>query len=100
MSSVYHINKGVNKPVVFRGLKAQYIWWLAIGLGGLLVLFALLYIAGVPIGVCMAIVLGTGLFLFRYVYRMNHRYGEYGMMKRLAQKATPKWITCDQLFKA
>ncbi len=25
MSSVYQINKGINKPVEFRGLKAQYI---------------------------------------------------------------------------
>ncbi len=100
MSSIYQINKGVNKPVVFRGLKAQYIWWLAIGLGALLVLFALMYIIGVAVVICMVIVLLSGLFLFRYVYRMNNRYGEHGMMKRLAQQATPKWINCDQLFKA
>lgn len=99
MNSIYQINKGVNKPIVFRGLKAQYIWWLAIGLGSFLVLFAFLYIAGTPVSICMAIVLAGGLSLFRNVYRMNKRYGEFGMMKRLAQKATPKWINCDQLFK-
>lgn len=99
MSSVYIINKGVNKPVVFRGLKAQYIWWLAIGLGGLLVLFALMYIAGVPVVICMVIILLAGSLLFYYVYRMNHRYGEHGMMKALAKKSTPKWINCNQLFK-
>jgi hypothetical protein len=99
MSSVYMINKGVNRPIVFRGLKAQYIWWLAIGLSGLLVLFTLLYIAGVSVVICMGFVLCAGLFLFRYVYHMNKRYGEHGMMKRLAQQATPKWIYCDQLFK-
>lgn len=100
MSSVYHINKGLNKPVIFHGLKAQYIWWLAIGLGCLLVLFAFLYIAGIPVTICMAIVLAAGLFLFRYVYRMNNRYGEHGMMKELGRKSTPKWINCDKLFKA
>jgi Flp pilus assembly protein TadB len=88
MSSVYIINKGVNRPIVFRGLKAQYIWWLAIGLGGLLVLFAFLYILSVPVTICMAIILVAGLFLFRYVYRMNNRYGEHGMMKALAKKST------------
>ncbi len=99
MSSVYQINKGVNKPVVFRGLKAQYIWWLAIGLSGLLVFFALMYIAGVSIYSCALFVLLSGCLLFYYVYRLNNRYGEHGMMKRVAQKATPKWINCDQLFK-
>ena len=45
-SSIYGINKGINKPIEFRGLKAQYIWYLAGGLVGLLVLFAILYISG------------------------------------------------------
>lgn len=99
MASLYQINKGVNKPIVFRGLKAQYIWWLAIGLGGLLVVFAFLYIAGVSVYSCMVLVLVGGFLLFYYVYRMNHRYGEYGMMKALAKKSTPKWINCDQLLK-
>jgi len=28
MSSVYKINKGINKPIEFKGLKAQYIAYL------------------------------------------------------------------------
>lgn len=98
MSSVYYINRGVGMPVVFRGLKGQYIWWLAIGLGFLLVVFTLLYIAGAPLAVCMGLVLVAGGVLFRSVYRLNHRYGEHGMMKQLARKATPKWVRCNQLF--
>lgn len=100
MSSVYPIHKGVGKPVVFRGLKGQYIWWLAIGLGFLLVVFALLYIAGTPVAVGMGLVLVAGGILFRSVYRLNDQYGEHGMMKRLAHKATPKRIRCNQLFEA
>lgn len=99
MSNVYQINKGVNRPIIFRGLKAQYIWWLAIGLGGLMVLFALLYIMGVPMYACAVFVLLSGCLLFYYIYRLNKRYGEHGMMKALAKKSTPKWINCDQLFK-
>ncbi len=44
MSSVYAINKSINKPVEFKGLKAQYIWYLGGGLLFLLILFAVLYI--------------------------------------------------------
>ena len=35
MATVYYINKGINKPIVFKGLKAQYIGYLAVGLVGL-----------------------------------------------------------------
>ena len=46
-NSVYKINKGINNPIVFKGLKGQYIGYLAIGLLVLLVLFAILYVIGV-----------------------------------------------------
>jgi hypothetical protein len=32
MNSVYKINKGINKPIEFKGLKAQYIGYLGIGI--------------------------------------------------------------------
>ena len=37
-SPVYPINKGINRPLEFKGLKAQYIWYLGAGLLVLLVL--------------------------------------------------------------
>ena len=46
-NSVYKINKGINKPIEFKGLKAQYIWWLGGGIVCLLLLFAILYFIGV-----------------------------------------------------
>jgi hypothetical protein len=46
MSSVYNINKGINQPIEFKGLKAQYIWWLCGGLVCLLILFAVTYVSG------------------------------------------------------
>lgn len=98
MSSVYQINKGINRPIVFRGLKAHYIWWLGIGLTVLLLLFALMYIAGVPVVICIVIVSGSGVVLFRFVYRFSKKYGEYGMMKKIAAKSVPRLIKNDQLF--
>ncbi|SJZ83799.1 DUF4133 domain-containing protein [Sediminibacterium ginsengisoli] len=98
MSSVYQINKGVGMPVVFRGLKAQYIWWLFIGLAGLLGLFTILYVFGLTLVVLIPLVFVLGSGLFYVVYKLNRRYGEHGLMKQMARKATPIWVKCDQLF--
>lgn len=89
MSSVYTINKNINKPVEFKGLKAQYIWYLGGGVLLLLVLFAVLYICGVHPFVCLGLILLLGLLLFLHIYRLSHKYGEYGMMKKAARKAVP-----------
>lgn len=91
-SSVYQINKGINKPVEFKGLKAQYIWYLGGGLVVLLIVFAVLYICGLNTFICLALIIGMGSALFMYVYRMSRTYGEYGMMKKIAKKAVPKVI--------
>lgn len=91
-TSIYQINKGINKPVEFKGLKAQYIWYLGGGLVTLLVLFAILYIAGVNIFFCIAIIVSFGTALFMYVYRMSRTYGEHGLMKKMARKAVPNVV--------
>lgn len=92
MASVYKINKGVNQPVVFKGLKAQYIWWLGGGLVTLLLLFAIMYIIGVNMYVCLLIILVLGTLLFKKVYSMSRKYGEYGLMKKIAKRRIPKVI--------
>ena len=88
-NSVYQVNKGINKSIEFKGLKAQYIWYLGGGLIGLLILFAILYILGLNTFLCLFVVgsLGTGLFI--YIYRLSNNYGEYGMMKKLAKRYIP-----------
>jgi hypothetical protein len=92
VSSVYHINKGINKPIEFKGLKAQYIWYLGGGLVALLILFAIIYIAGLNVFVCLGIILTLGSALFMYVYKLSRTYGQYGLMKKIAKKAIPKCI--------
>ncbi|HEX8333449.1 MAG TPA: DUF4133 domain-containing protein [Segetibacter sp.] len=94
-ASVYTINKGINKPIEFRGLKAQYIWYLGGGLLVLLVLFAILYICGINTYVLLFIILGLGAGLFMYVYRLSHRYGEHGMMKKVAKRSIPKRLKAN-----
>ena len=91
-NSIYKINKGINKPIEFKGLKAQYIWYLGIGIISLLILFAVLYIVGLNSFVCVAIILLAGTFLFIYVYRLSNKYGAYGMMKKVAKRSVPRLI--------
>jgi hypothetical protein len=88
----YDINKGVNRPVEFRGLKAQYIYYLAIGLAVLLIAFSIMYIAGVPVYLCLPIVLLAGSALFMGTYHYSHKYGEHGLMKAFAYKQLPSAI--------
>ncbi len=88
-NSVYQINKGINKSIEFKGLKAQYIWYLGGGLVFLLILFATLYICGINVFICLALIAFLGTSLFMYVYRLSRTYGEHGLMKKIAKKAVP-----------
>ena len=92
MGSVYHINKGINKPIVFKGLKAQYIAYLAVGLVLLLIAFAILYICGIKMYIILPLILGLGTGLFLMVVRLSHRFGEHGLSKYFAKKQLPKGI--------
>lgn len=92
MGLEYEINKGVNRQIEFRGLKAQYIYYLAFGLAALLIAFSIMYIAGVPVYLCLPVVLIAGFGLFVGVYRLSHKYGAFGLMKAIAYKRVPSAI--------
>lgn len=91
-NSVYPINKGINQTIEFKGLKAQYIWYLGGGVIVLMILFAILYIMGVPSLVCIGIIGIAGSLLVIKIYRLSHKYGEHGMMKAIAGRQLPKAI--------
>lgn len=92
MASVYHINKGINKPIEFQGLKAQYIAYLAGGLVMLLILFAVMYIMGINMFICLFAIVAIGTALFMIVYHLNNKYGQYGLLKRAAKRYIPSAI--------
>ncbi|MET3115379.1 cellulose synthase/poly-beta-1,6-N-acetylglucosamine synthase-like glycosyltransferase [Pedobacter sp. CG_S7] len=89
MSSIYHINKGVSKPIEFRGLKAQYIAYLAICLVLLLISFPILYISGLSLFIVLPLIITLGTALFFTVFHLSHRFGEHGLMKYLAKRGLP-----------
>lgn len=92
MSSIYQINKGIGKPIEFRGLYGQYIAYLAVGLVVLLISFALLYIAGVPLPVILPLILGLGTGLFFTVTQLSKRFGVHGLSKFMAKRGFPQYV--------
>jgi len=92
MSSIYQINKGINKSIEFRGLRAQYIGYLAAGLVALLILFAVLYIVGVNTYVCLFIIFSAASALIFYTFRLSHKYGKHGLMKKRAKRQLPDYL--------
>ncbi len=92
MPSVYKINKGINRPIEFKGLKAQYILYLAVGLVALLLFFAVLYLIGMNMLFCLVITVSLCGLLFMTVYRMSDQYGQHGLLKKLAKRNIPDHI--------
>lgn len=87
---VYTIHKGINRPLVFKGLKAQYIFYAVGVVVGLFILTIVLLIAGVNSWLCIPLSMGVGALLIGRIYKMNKQFGQYGLMKRSARKAVPK----------
>jgi len=86
---VYTINKGINKAIEFKGLKAQYIWYVAGVLIGVLLLYGVLYVAGISSWICIPVAFGAGGLVTSRVYRISKKYGQYGLMKMRARKGVP-----------
>jgi hypothetical protein len=89
MSVVYQLNKGVNRALEFKGIKAQYILFLAAGLVLLLLLFAILYLGGCNTYLLVGVILPAGAGLFYVLARMSKRYGEHGLLKKIAKQQLP-----------
>lgn len=89
-NSVYKVNKGINKSIEFKGLKAQYIWYLGIVILVLLILFATLYFLGINQYLCLLVCGGSGFTALQKIYALSKKYGEHGLSKMIARKSIPK----------
>lgn len=90
--SIYKINKGINASIEFKGLKAQYIWYLGATMLALIVVFATLYILGLNQYLCLGIIGVLGFTAVTKIFSMSKKYGEHGLMKLMAKKLVPKVI--------
>ncbi|MDR3713277.1 MAG: DUF4133 domain-containing protein [Puia sp.] len=91
-TKIYHLNKGLNRPLEFKGIKAQYILYLGLGFVVLLILFTLLHIGGVSSTTCVVIILPAGGSLYLLIQRHSKKYGEHGWAKRMASRRLPRVI--------
>ncbi len=88
----YSINKGIGETVEYKGLKAQYLFISAAGLLALFVLFVVMYMCGIPQWVCIGFGAVSATALVALTFRLNARYGRYGLMKVAAVKYHPRYI--------
>jgi len=92
MSLVYQINKGMGKPIVFKGFQGQYISYVALGMVLLLVGFTLGYIAGTPLYVLLPAILLLGAALLVVVGRLSKHFGVHGLAKYIAKRGLPGYL--------
>jgi hypothetical protein len=88
----YPINKGINESIVFKGLKAQYIGYMGLGLLIDLLFYAILYMLKVNTYITLLLTVALGAVITAAVYHLNAQYGEHGLSKALAKRKTPKTI--------
>ncbi|WP_270416088.1 DUF4133 domain-containing protein [Bacteroides caccae] len=94
--SEYPVNRGIGKPVEFKGLKSQYLFIFCGGLLAVFVVFIVLFMAGVNqwlcIGFCIGFIVSASLLLVWQTFRLNAKYGTHGLMKAAARKRHPRFI--------
>ena len=88
----YHTHKAINRSVEFRGLAGPYIILIVAGIIALLILFAILHMAGCSLYICAAVDVSGGAGLITGTYYLNKRYGRHGFQKKRQAAAFPKSI--------
>lgn len=95
----FTINRGVNRPLEFYGIQAQYISCIGMGCLGLLLFFGLLYLAGVNSYVATVVILPVGVAMVLVARHLSTRFGPDGLMKWSARRRMPYRMTPPQLEK-
>lgn len=88
----YTINKGIGKPIEFKGLISQYLFIFTGGLLAEFILFVIMYLIGIDQMVCWGFGIVTTPILIWLTFRLNDKYGEFGLMKQVALKTHPRYI--------
>ena len=86
----YPVNKGIGRPVEFKGLKAQYLFLFAGGLLAAFILFVILYTAGAGQWLGFGITAASAVVWL--TFRLNAKYGEHGLMKLGAARMRPRYL--------
>ena len=87
----YRRNTAWHRVLSLR-LKAQYLFIFAGGLLAVFILVVVLYMGGVDQVACLVAGVGLGGALVALTFRLNRKYGAYGLMKLLAARRHPRRI--------
>ena len=96
--SEYTVNKGIGRSPEFKGLKSQYLFIFAGGLLALFVVFVIMYMAGIDQWVCIGFGTVCASALVWVTFRLNAKYGEWGLMKLRALRRHPRYIINRRRF--
>lgn len=94
----YPINKGIGRSPEFKGLKNRYLFIFAGGLLALFVVFVIMYMAGLDQWICIGFGAISAPVLVWATFRMNAKYGEWGLMKLQALRNHPRYIISRRKF--
>lgn len=90
--SDYGINKGVGRSAEFQGLQSRYLLLFACGLLSVFMVVVVLYMSGVPALFCLPFGLSASSVLVWITFRLNAKYGEWGLTKLHARRRHPYYI--------
>lgn len=92
------IRKGLQKEVLFLGLKAKYInYCIYMGLGVLSLGFVLSMV--IPTFMALLVTAGTILLVFAILLFYSRTYGARGFIKKMADATRPDKVKISQSFK-
>ena len=94
----FNVNKGIGRSPEFKGLKSQYLFVFAGGLLALFVVFVIMYMAGIGQWVCIGFGVIAASVLVWATFRMNAKYGEWGLMKLQGLGRHPRYIISRRKF--
>lgn len=95
MSDFYYINKNIDRPLVFKGLKAQYIFYYVGVIMACFLCFVLLNANGVSTMITLIISAALLILGIQTVGIISNKFGQDGLMKYLAKRKLPKYLQID-----
>lgn len=92
---IYTLNKSIDRPLIFKGLKAQYIYYYL----GLLVLsfivFAVLNSSGLHTGLTLIIIVSIVIVGVKIITHISDKFGINGLKKYFAKSKIPNHIKVE-----
>lgn len=91
--AAFDIHKGVDAPVEFKGLRSQYLFICAGGLIGSFLLIVAMNMVGFGHVVCLFTGVAMAVGVVTITFRLNDKYGTFGLMKAFSVRLHPRRIT-------